>query len=76
MVKPSVLLGEKLRALVGPEISWLHRILYGERRGQCGARAPSFGLHRPLAFVAWARRGSVCCVLLAVYALRPSPDRP
>jgi hypothetical protein len=53
MVKPSVLLEEKLRALVGPEISWLHRILYGERRGQCGARAPSFGLHRPLAFVAW-----------------------
>jgi hypothetical protein len=36
-----------------PRITWLRRILYRGRRGQRGARAPLFGLCRPLALVAW-----------------------
>lgn len=54
MVKPNVLPGVKPRAPVGPMIIWLHRILYGGRHGQLGSQAPSFGLHRPLAFAAWS----------------------
>jgi hypothetical protein len=61
MVKPSILHGMKLRAPVSPGITWLGHILYGSQRGQCGSRAPSFGLRRPLAFVA---KGSMWLVVL------------
>jgi hypothetical protein len=53
MVKPSVLPGVKPHVLVGPEVAWLSRIIYGGHREQRGAQAPLFGLCRPLAFVAW-----------------------
>jgi hypothetical protein len=43
-VKPSILTGVKQRVLVGHEVAWLSRILYGGRREQHGARTPSFGL--------------------------------
>jgi hypothetical protein len=52
MVKPSVLPDVKLHMHVGPRITWLHRIIYGERRGQRGPRAPPFGLWRPMTSVA------------------------
>jgi hypothetical protein len=40
------------------------------------ARAPSCGLCRALAFVAWGSRDSSFCALPVACVLRPSPDRP
>jgi hypothetical protein len=39
MVKPSILPWVKPRVLMGLGVASLSRILYGERRGQRGARA-------------------------------------
>lgn len=51
-VKPNILLEMKPHMLVGPGVASLSRILCGGRCEHRGTQAPSFGLYRPLAFVA------------------------
>jgi hypothetical protein len=80
-------LGRNIKARVKPAFDprYSHAYSWGSRLSACilfimvddtvlrWSQAPSFWLHRPLASIAWVRRGPSCSTLLEFHALRPSP---